>query len=138
MANGYNTSVDAARPTFPSPRPGDPSRVDWHTYLLLMADAVEALAGDAEAGLFLSSHILVMHQQAKLMGAVSPADHLAKAQAEADRQAAYLAALEEEAGHWEVGPGPNPDCDLGCWGGCPDEASMQAWVPGPADDTRMN
>jgi hypothetical protein len=105
--------------------------------LLLMADAVERIAGDAECALFLASHILAMHQQAKLMGATSPSDHLAKAQAEADRQAAYLAALEEEAGHWELGPGPEAG-NHGSWGGHPNSHAMQAWIPGPADDTWMN
>ncbi|MBV8265138.1 MAG: hypothetical protein JO252_02200 [Planctomycetaceae bacterium] len=141
MANTYNTPANSPRPqpTFPSPTPGDPRRVHWPEYLLLMADAVERIAGDAECGLFIANHILAMHRQARLMGAVSPADHLAKAQAEADRQAAYVRALEEEAGHWALGPGPDAgDPDLGGWGAHPDDASMQAWIASPVDDTWMN
>jgi hypothetical protein len=104
--------------------------------LLLVSDAIERLPGDAEAALFVSGHVLALHQQARLMGAISPSDHLSKAQAEADRQAAYVRALEDEAGHWELGPGPDPD--LGCWGGCPDESSMQTWIGGTDDSTLMN
>jgi hypothetical protein len=103
-----------------------------------MADAIERIAGDAEAGMFVANHILAMHQQSKLLGATSPGEHLARAQAECDRQAAYLAALEDAAGHWELGPGPDPECDHGCWGGHPDSHAMQAWIPGPADGTWMN
>jgi hypothetical protein len=128
-------SAPAQPPTYPSPRTGAP--VTWPEFLLLWSTEIDRLAGGGEHGLFLSTYLLGLHHQARLMGATGPADHTTKAQAEADRQAAWIRALEAEASHWELGP--DPDCDLGDWGGHPDEAARQGWyVSDPADDTYIN
>jgi hypothetical protein len=99
----------------------------------MVASAIEHLPGDAEAALCVAQHVRALSAQAQLMGATSPSDHMAKAQAEVDRQAAYLRALEDETGHWELGPDPH-ECDLGGYGGHPDEAAYQAWIGTNPDD----
>ena len=82
----------------------------------------------------------LLSRQARLMGCESPGDHLNKATAAADRQAAYIASLEQSAecgGNWSLGPDPDPD--LGSWGGHPDEATIQAHIAvDPQDETWRN
>src|SRR5512135_3472910 len=111
MADSYNTSArdDSQDHTFPSPIPGAQNRVTWPDYLELMAVAVDLL-DSGEPGHFVGSYLLGLSKQARLMGCVSPADHLAKATIAADREAAYIASLEQAAehgGHWELGPDPD-------------------------------
>ena len=133
MSDCINTpdSAPAQPPTYPSPRTGAP--VTWPEFLRLWAAEIDRLAGGGEHGLFLSTYLLGLHHQARLMGATSPADHTTKAQAEADRQAAYLRALEATERD------PDPDCVLGDWGGHPDEAALRGWIASsPDDETCIN
>ena len=54
-------------------------RVDWPTYLELMAQAIDRLEPGGEPTMFVANYLLGLSKQARLMGAKSPADHLAKA-----------------------------------------------------------
>ena len=140
MASFDNTSAhdESQPPTYPSPIYNDPVRVDWPTYLELMAQAIDRLEPGGEPTMFVANYLLGLSKQARLIGAKSPADHLAKAEAAADREAAYIASLEQAAehgGHWELGPDP----DLGDWGGHPDEQTLTAHIAiDPQDETWRN
>jgi len=59
-----------------------------------MGAMIDHFAG-GEHGHFIGNHLLGLSKQAKIFGAVSPADHLEKAEQAADRQAAYVAGLEQ-------------------------------------------
>ena len=98
MATNDNTSArdESQDHTFPSPLPGDTRRLSWPDYLLAMATVVDHMA-PGEPGRFIGDYLTGLSRQARLMGCVSPADHLAKAEAAADREAAYVASLEQAA-----------------------------------------
>ena len=104
-----------------------------------MASVLDHLAG-GEPGHFLGNYMVGLSRQARLMGATSPSDHLDKATAAADHQAAYIASLEqavEHGGNWSLGP-PD-DADLGDWGGHPDEATLTGHIAiDPQAETRRN
>jgi hypothetical protein len=136
------TNTDSPREpqptTFPSPLPGDQQRLNWPDYLLAMATVVDHMAPGGEPVMFISNYLIGLSRQARLMGATTPGDHLEKAEAAADREAAYVAGLEQAAeagGTWALGPDP----DLGSWGGHPDEATRQAHIAiDPESETWRN
>ena len=119
------TNTDSPRepqdqpPTYPSPIPGDHRQVSWPDYLALMAGLVDEIAPD-EPGRFVGNYLIGLSKQARLMGCVSPSDHLAADRAAADRADAYVASLEATVDHlgtWALGP--ESDLDLGDHGGHP-------------------
>ena len=159
MATNDNTS-DSARPpvpTFPPPKPGDHRLVTWPEYLELMGQTIAVLANSPQGshdsastqgtrgamtpGRFVGTYLIGLSKQARLWGCTSPDDHIDKAAAASDREAAYVAALEQAVEHiggtWELGP---PDAaDLGSWGGHPDEHMLQAHIAlDPQDETWRN
>ena len=78
------------------------------------------------------------------VGAVSPDDHQVKAQIVADREAAWLAALEAEAmqpGVWGLTGDPDDPEATGALDGHPasDEGAQRAWIAlNPDDETFCN
>ena len=96
----HNTSAPNSPQPLPQyewPRPGDDlPRLPWPEFLRLWAVEVDTRCGGAP-GHFLGNWLLGLALQAEALGAVSPDDHQVKAQIVADREAAWLAALEAEA-----------------------------------------
>ena len=143
MADSYNTSDSPKTPvpTYRSPKPGDHRHVPWPEYLGLMGETIAVLV-PGEHGQFIGNYMLGLSKQARLIGAKSPADHLAKAEAAADYQASYIASLEqavEHGGSWALGPPDAADLDMGDYGGHPDEATLQAHIAiDPESETWRN
>ena len=102
----YNTHKSPSPPPkyewFP---PGvDQPRLTWAQYLRLWADEVDRACG-GEVGHHLGGWFLSLAIQAEALQAFSPEDHQVKAMLEAEREAAWVRALEAEAmspGIWTV------------------------------------
>jgi hypothetical protein len=100
----------------------DCPRLDWPSYLKLLADDLDRALGGVE-GHYVGNWLLGLAIQAHELGAMSPSQQEELAQSEADRAAAYLQALlqaAEQPGAWVIIQ-PNQD-DLsddanGGWGG---------------------
>ncbi len=126
-------------PCIPWPRPGVDAiqLVTWSQYLRLWATELDRLAGGGEPGLFLANYLTSLALQAEVLGATSAADHSTKAAIEAEREAAWQAALEAEAaqsGSWELGSGDPDDPEAtGSLDGHPGGAN-QYWIGADPDD----
>jgi hypothetical protein len=103
----------------------------WRDWLMLVADQ---LAADfpGETGLFLASVVGALGYQAHELGATSPSEHERLAQEAAEREAAWVQALEAEAmqpgGAWEP-----TDASIGPLDGH-DDAAQQYWIGSDPDD----
>ncbi len=135
--NTSRTPAPQPHPLYLWPRPGDDlPRLPWADWLRLIALQL----GDdypGAGGRFLSAHLIALAVQAEALGATSPDAHERLAQAEADRESAWIQALEAEAvapGIWSLTDPGDPD-DVGGWGGHPvdlgDDQASRYWV---ADD----
>ncbi len=117
-------------PLYIWPRPGnDLPRLDWSSWLRLIGLQIAADYHGPE-GQFLSAHIIALAEHARVLGAADPESHERLAQAEADRESAWIQALEAEAmapGIWSLTE-PHPDA-VGGWDGCPaDDGAQRAWL----------
>ena len=92
-------------PRYEWPTPGaDLPRLSWSDWLRLYAlDVARSIPG--APGAFLAQYIGGLAEQALVLGAVDPDSHLALAQAEQERESAWIQALEAEAA--------DAMCDLG-------------------------
>ena len=144
------TRKNTSRAPSPQPHPryiwpqpwDDLPRLDWSSWLRLIGLQIAAdYPGDA--GQFLSAHLLALAEHANALGATCPITHLDRAQAEADRDAAYRAALEHEVldQAWTI-TNHGPD-ETGGWGGhpqdiCEDAAQRGYFSTDPDDETWCN
>jgi hypothetical protein len=126
-------------PQYEWPRPGDDlPRLPWPDYLRLWAREIDRACGGAP-GHFLGNWIAALAVQAEALGAHDPTSHFILAQTEAEREAAWQAALEAEAeslGSWELteDPGYDPGDDVtGSLDGHDDGASSY-WISNNPDD----
>jgi hypothetical protein len=116
-------------PLYAWPRPGeDVPRLPWADWLRLYAlEVARSIPG--APGAFLAQYIGGLAEQALVLGAVGPDSHLALAQAEQEREAAWYQALEAEAaqpgGAWE------PTSDITLDG---HDAAQQYWIGSDLDD----
>ena len=147
MSKRHNTSA----PNSPQPLPNTigpaqattSPRLPWPEFLRLWAVEVDTRCGGAP-GHFLGNWLLGLALQAEALGAVSPDDHQVKAQIVADREAAWLAALEAEAmqpGVWGLTGDPDDPEATGALDGHPDsdEGAQRAWIAlNPDDETFCN
>ncbi|HMB08674.1 MAG TPA: hypothetical protein VKP69_33705 [Isosphaeraceae bacterium] len=131
-------------PKFEWPTPGaDTPRLPWADYLRLWAGAIDQAAG-GEPGRFLCAYLLGLAAQAEALGATSPAEHERRAQAEAEREAAWIAALEAEVEQPGLGmttPDPDDPEVTGGLDGHPsqDEGAHRVWIGAdPYDETYCN
>jgi hypothetical protein len=131
-------------PKYEWPVPGDDTpRLPWADYLRLWAGAIDTMAG-GEPGRFLSAYLLGLAAQAEALGARGPSEHEARAQAEAEREAAWVAALEaevEQPGLWMTTLDPDDPEITGGLDGHPsqDEGAHQVWLGAdPYDETYCN
>jgi hypothetical protein len=129
-------------PKYEWPVPGDDTpRLLWADYLRLWAGAIDQAAG-GEPGRFLSSYLLGLAAQAEALGARGSSEHERLAQAEAEREAAWVAALEAEAeqpGLWTLTG--DPDDVTRSLDGHPaqDEGARRAWIGAdPYDEVNCN
>ena len=84
-------------PKFEWPAKGqDCPRLDWPSYLKLLADDLDHQLGEVE-GHYVGNWLLGQAIQATELGATSPIHQEQLSQAEADRAAAYLQALLQAA-----------------------------------------
>jgi hypothetical protein len=129
-------------PKYEWPVPGDDTpRLPWADYLRLWAGAIDTMAG-GEPGRFLSAYLLGLAAQAEALGARGPSEHERLAQAEAEREAAWVAALEAEAeqpGFWTLTGDPET---TGSLSGHPaqddeDEGARRAWMACEPDDENL-
>jgi hypothetical protein len=117
-------------------------RVTWPTLLRLWGSEIASKQA-GEAGIFICDHLMQLADLAESWRVNGPAEHTARQQAEAEQEAAYLAALEHDANAaWD--PSDEPDYDttapdiFGSLIG-PDEGAMQAWLSqDPDNETRLN
>jgi hypothetical protein len=128
-------------PKYEWPVPGDDTpRLPWADYLRLWAGAIDTMAA-GEPGRFLAAYLLGLAAQAEALGARGPSEHEARAQAEAEREAAWVAALEaevEQPGLWMTTLDPEI---TGSLDGHPsqDEDVRRAWLGAdPYDETYCN
>ena len=125
------------------PRPGDDlPRLDWSSWLRLIGLQIAADYHGPE-GQFLSAHIIALAEHARVLGATSPDSHERLAQVEADREAAWVAALENEAmspGVWSL-TDPGGD-EIGGWGGHPqdicEDTAQRGYFSTDPDETWCN
>ena len=119
-------------PRYEWPTPGaDLPRLSWADWLRLYAlEVARSIPGTP--GAFLAQYIGGLAEQALVLGAVDPDSHLALAQAEQERESAWIQALEAEAaapgGSWE----PTDDI-TGSLDGHDDNAH-QYWIGSDLDD----
>jgi hypothetical protein len=119
-------------PQYEWPRPGDDlPRLSWADWLRLYAlDVARSIPG--APGCFISQYIGGLAEQSLVLGAVDPDSHLALAQAEQERESAWIQALEAEAmdpgGSWEA-----TDDITGSLDGH-DDSAHQYWLGSHPDD----
>jgi hypothetical protein len=129
-------------PKYEWPVPGDDTpRLPWADYLRLWAGAIDTMAG-GEPGRFMGAYLMGLAAQAEALGATSPTSHERLAQAEAEREAAWIAALEQEAEQPGLGMTTlDPDDVTGSLDGHPsqDEDVRRAWIGAdPFDEVNCN
>jgi hypothetical protein len=145
MSEMKNTKPERGeQPKYAWPRPGtDAPRVPWADFLRLWATEIDKQIG-GEPGRFLGSWLLGLALQAEALGAAGPGEHEALAQAEAEREAAWVAALEaevEQPGLWMTTLDPDDPEITGSLNGHPsqDEGAHQVWLGAdPYDETYCN
>ena len=131
MSEMKNTKPERGeQPKYAWPRPEtDAPRVPWAGFLRLWATEIDKQMG-GEPGRFLGNWLLGLALQAEALGAAGPGEHEALAQAEAEREAAWVAALEAEAEQPGLGMTTlDPDA-TGSPDGHPsqDEGAHQVWL----------
>jgi hypothetical protein len=130
-------------PQYEWPRPGDDlPRLPWSDFLRLWARVIDQDLG-GPPGHFLGNWIAALAIQAEALGAHDPTSHFALAQTEAEREAAWQAALEAEAaqlGSWELTGDPDDPEATGSLDGHPgqEEGARQCWIGPPDDITYRN
>ena len=130
--NTHPAPVTQPLPRYEWPTPGDDlPRLPWADWLRLYAlEVVRSIPG--APGAFLAQYIGGLAEHALVLGAVDPDSHLALAQAEQERESAWIQALEAEAadpgGAWE----PTDDI-TGSLNGH-DDSAHQYWIGSDLDD----
>jgi hypothetical protein len=138
-------NAQSARPEQPKlyKWPGTGQLVTWPALLRLWGSEV-ASRQSGEAGTYICDQLLGLADLAESWRVDGPAEMTARKQAEAEQEAAYLAALEHDANaNWDPGEPEDqydttaPDIFGSLIG--PDETAIQAWLSqDPDDETRLN
>jgi hypothetical protein len=136
-----NNSPQPGTPRYLWPRPGldDWPRLAWADWLRLWAHEIDRACG-GDPGFFLGNWLAALAEQATVLGAHDPSSHFNLAQAEQDRPAAWLRAVEEEVmnpgGVWMLSAQAGPKAEMYVHDGPdgPEPSAVRGWIASDPDD----